>query len=186
MKLLSVAVPCYNSQDYMRRAVDSLLPGGDDVEILIVDDLYVYEPLRHVKRLYYLDADFYHYYIGRDDQSVQEQVLMRRIDQYLLVNRLMVSRVDLNTVDDVHLRRYMIGFLEIITAVSSVMLLMDGSKAALEKRDALWAFIRERDPALEHRLRRGVLGRLVLANTRPGRAAATLVYRVSQKIYGFN
>jgi hypothetical protein len=85
-----------------------------------VDDLYVYEPLRHVKRLYYLDADFYHYYIGRDDQSVQEQVLMRRIDQYLLVNRLMVSRVDLNTVDDVYLRRYMIGFLEIITAVSSV------------------------------------------------------------------
>ncbi len=151
-----------------------------------VDDLYVYEPLRHVKRLYYLNADFYHYYIGRDDQSVQEQVLMRRIDQYLLVNRLMVSRVDLNTVGDVHLRRYMIGFLEIITAVSSVMLLMDGSKAALEKRDALWAFIRERDPALYRRLRRGVLGRLVLARTRPGRAAATLVYRVSQKIYGFN
>ena len=108
----------------MRRAVDSLLPGGDEVEILIVDD--------------------------------------------------------------VHLRRYMVGFLEIITTVSSVMLLMDGSKAALEKRDALWAFIRERDPALEHRLRRGVLGRLVLARTRPGRAAATLVYRVSQKIYGFN
>ena len=38
MKLLSIAIPSYNSQDYMTHAVQSLLPGGDDVEILIVDD----------------------------------------------------------------------------------------------------------------------------------------------------
>lgn len=38
MKLLSVTVPCYNSQDYMRHCVETLLPGGDEVEILIVDD----------------------------------------------------------------------------------------------------------------------------------------------------
>ena len=38
MKLLSIAIPCYNSQDYMERCINSLLPGGDDVEILIVDD----------------------------------------------------------------------------------------------------------------------------------------------------
>ena len=29
MKLLSVAVPCYNSQAYMRNCVDSLLEGGE-------------------------------------------------------------------------------------------------------------------------------------------------------------
>ena len=38
MKLLSIAVPCYNSQDYMRNCVDSLLKGGELVEILIVND----------------------------------------------------------------------------------------------------------------------------------------------------
>ena len=38
MKLLSIAIPSYNSQDYLCHAVESLLPGGDDVEILIVDD----------------------------------------------------------------------------------------------------------------------------------------------------
>ena len=38
MKLLSIAVPCYNSQDYMRHCVETLLPGGDEVEILVVDD----------------------------------------------------------------------------------------------------------------------------------------------------
>ena len=38
MKLLSVAIPCYNSENYMRKCVDSLLLGGEDVEIIIVDD----------------------------------------------------------------------------------------------------------------------------------------------------
>ena len=38
MKLLSVAIPSYNSQEYLGHCVESLLVGGDEVEILIVDD----------------------------------------------------------------------------------------------------------------------------------------------------
>ena len=38
MKLLSIAIPCYNSEGYMRKCIESLLTGGDDVEIIIVDD----------------------------------------------------------------------------------------------------------------------------------------------------
>ncbi len=38
MKLISFCVPCYNSQDYMSHAIESLLIGGDDVEIILVDD----------------------------------------------------------------------------------------------------------------------------------------------------
>ena len=38
MKLLSIAVPCYNSEAYMRNCIESLLPGGEEVEIIIVDD----------------------------------------------------------------------------------------------------------------------------------------------------
>ena len=38
MKLLSFAIPCYNSKDYMEHCIESILPGGDDVEIIIVDD----------------------------------------------------------------------------------------------------------------------------------------------------
>ena len=38
MKLLSVAIPCYNSAEYMGKCIESLLPRGDEVEILVVDD----------------------------------------------------------------------------------------------------------------------------------------------------
>ena len=38
MKLLTVTVPCYNSEAYMEKCVDSLLKGGERVEIIIIDD----------------------------------------------------------------------------------------------------------------------------------------------------
>ena len=38
MKLISFAVPCYNSEAYMRNCIDSLLKAGEDAEILIVND----------------------------------------------------------------------------------------------------------------------------------------------------
>ena len=38
MKLLTVTIPCYNSENYMKKCIDSLLVGGEDVELIIVDD----------------------------------------------------------------------------------------------------------------------------------------------------
>ena len=38
MKLLSIAIPSYNSEAYMRHCIESLLPGGEDVEIIVVND----------------------------------------------------------------------------------------------------------------------------------------------------
>ena len=32
MKIISFAVPCFNSADYMEKCVYSLLPLGDDIE----------------------------------------------------------------------------------------------------------------------------------------------------------
>lgn len=38
MKLITFAVCCYNSAAYMEKCVSSLLVGGEDVEIIIIDD----------------------------------------------------------------------------------------------------------------------------------------------------
>ena len=38
MKILTVVIPCYNSEAYMCKAIDHALIGGPDVEVLIVDD----------------------------------------------------------------------------------------------------------------------------------------------------
>ena len=38
MKLISFVVPSYNSQEYLHYALDSLICGGDEIEVLIIDD----------------------------------------------------------------------------------------------------------------------------------------------------
>lgn len=38
MKLITFAVPCYNSEEYLSRCVESLLPAGKDCEIILIDD----------------------------------------------------------------------------------------------------------------------------------------------------
>lgn len=56
-----------------------------------VDNIFVYKPLPYVKTMYYLDVDFYRYFIGREDQSVNEKVMIGRIDQQIKVNKIMVE-----------------------------------------------------------------------------------------------
>ena len=56
-----------------------------------VDNLFAFEPLPFVKNMYYLDVNFYRYFIGRDDQSVNEKVMIKRIDQQIRVNKLMAD-----------------------------------------------------------------------------------------------
>ena len=38
MKVLTVVIPCYNSEAYMSKAIDHALVGGEDVEVIVVDD----------------------------------------------------------------------------------------------------------------------------------------------------
>ena len=59
-----------------------------------VDNIFVYEPLPHVHTMYYLDVNFYRYFIGRSDQSVNEQVMIGRIDQQIRVTKLMLGYYD--------------------------------------------------------------------------------------------
>ena len=37
-KIITFAVPCYNSADYMDHCIRTLLSGGEDIEIILVDD----------------------------------------------------------------------------------------------------------------------------------------------------
>ena len=37
-KLITFAIPCYNSEAYMENCIKSLLGAGDDIEILIIND----------------------------------------------------------------------------------------------------------------------------------------------------
>ncbi|MCD8365317.1 MAG: glycosyltransferase family 2 protein [Clostridiales bacterium] len=151
-----------------------------------VDNLFVYVPLPYVKTMYYMDVDFYRYYIGREDQSVNEKVMIRRIDQQIKVNKLMVDAYDLHKITDRHLRRYMLSYLEIITVISTVLLIKSGTEENLEKKRELWTYIKDKDIRLFHHLRRRIMGQTLHLPGKGGRGIALTIYKISQKVIGFN
>lgn len=151
-----------------------------------VDNIFVYKPLPHVKTMYYLNVDFYRYFIGREDQSVNEKVMIGRIDQQIKVNKIMMEDVDLWKVSNKRLRRYMFNYLEIITVISTVLCLRSGTEENLEKKRELWKYIKERDIRLFHRLRHGIMGTTMNLPGRGGRKISVAAYQITQKIVGFN
>jgi len=151
-----------------------------------VDNLFVYVPLPYVKNMYYLDVDFYRYYIGREDQSVNEKVMIQRIDQQIKVNKMMVEAVDLWKLPNRKLRKYMFNYLEIITVVSTIMLIRSGTQENLEKKRELWKYLKEYDLRLFWRLRNGIMGHAMNLPGRGGRKISVAAYKISQKVVGFN
>lgn len=87
-----------------------------------VDNLFANQPLPFVKTILYLDLDLYHYFLGREDQSVNEQVLMKRIDQQILVTKMVSGCADLKQVQKEHpkLADYLVRNLSIIDRKSVV------------------------------------------------------------------
>ena len=151
-----------------------------------VDNIYVYKPLPFVRTIYYMDVDFYRYFIGREDQSVNEKVMIGRIDQQIRVNKIMLDEVDLNKVTNHKCRKYMINYLEIITVVTTAMLLRSGTEENLQKKRELWKYIKDKDIVLFHRLRNGIMGQTMNRPGKGGRKISVAAYRLSQKVVGFN
>lgn len=151
-----------------------------------VDNLYVTTPLPYVKSIYYLNVDFYRYFIGRCDQSVNEKVMINRIDQQLKVNKMMIEQIDLESIRSSKLRQYLFNHLEIVTMISTILLIRSGSKENLQKKQAFWRFIKEYDMELYHHLRYGMMGQLLSLPGRIGRSISIGVYKITQKVVGFN
>lgn len=151
-----------------------------------VDNLFASVPLKYVQNMYYINVDFYHYYIGRQDQSVNETIMIKRIDQQIRVNQLMVDSLSLDTVYEKRLRKYLLHYLEIVTAVSNVMLLRSGTMPNLEKKKKLWRYIKEKDRTVYNRIRWGVLGVFLNLPGLPGRKIPVIIYQIARRVIGFN
>ncbi len=152
-----------------------------------VDNIFVYVPLPYVATLYYLPVNLYRYFIGREDQSVNEKVQLSRLDQQLRITRIMVEAHQMSQLPDRKLAAYMAGHLGLIVAASSLFCLLEGTEKGLRLRREMWEHIDRVDPVLKVRL--GLHNALVLGMnlpTRVGRKASVGMYRVAQRLYGFS
>lgn len=154
-----------------------------------VDNIYVYEPLPYVQNMYYLDVNFYRYYIGRDDQSVNEAIMISRIDQQLKVNKIMIDYLAERKAELMKNKRryqYMRNYLEIITTVSSILLIRSGTEEHLKKKKELWKYLKEKDRGLYRWMRGGIMGGTMNLPGRGGREISVKAYKICQRIFKFN
>ncbi|EOL47750.1 glycosyltransferase family 2 protein [Enterococcus caccae] len=151
-----------------------------------VDNLFVFEPMQYVRKIYYLNVDFYRYFIGRENQSVNESKMIEQIDQQLFVNKKMIDLYTSNSVDDESCRQYLFQFLEIVTTVSSVLALKSNTQEDLWKKEMLWHYIEMVDPNLYAQLRKRFLGALLSRKGFGIRYFVLRIYKMCQRIYGFN
>jgi len=152
-----------------------------------VDNIFVYVPLPHVQTLYYLPVNLYRYFIGREDQSVNEKVQLSRLDQQLRITRIMVEAHRLSDLPDRKLAAYMAGHLGLIVAASSTFCLLEGTERGLRLRREMWEHIDSIDRELKGRL--GLHNVLVLGTNLPtavGRRASVGMYRIGQRLYSFS
>lgn len=154
-----------------------------------VDNIFVYEPLPYVKNMYYMDVNFYRYYIGREDQSVNEKVMIGRVDQQLRVNKLMIDYTVRNRkmiFVNKRLKQYMLNYLEIITTISSIMLILADTEEALDKKTELWEYLKASDSYLYRKLRYGIMGNGMNLPGKGGRKISVEGYRLAQRFFKFN
>ncbi len=153
-----------------------------------VDNLYMYAPFPFVERMYYLDGDLYLYSVGREEQSVSDKNVLKRIDQQVTVTKLMIDCHELPAVraKSPRLYRYMLHELAMMMSICGVFLEMKDTAESLDDLNKLWEHLRERDPEAYKKIRFFSVAALTRLPGKAGRRLTVAMYRAVRRVYKFN
>lgn len=153
-----------------------------------VDNLFLYYPLPLVQSIYYCDTDFYRYFIGRADQSVNESVMIKRVDQQIAVTKLILAKHDFTKIRKSRpkLYRYMINYASVMVLIAVVLLTVDGSDESMAKLKGFWKYLKDTYPKTYGHIRYHSLAGFFAYTNKFIRSITTTGYRIVKKIYKFN
>ena len=143
-----------------------------------VDNIFAYKPLPYTKKLYYMNIDLYRYYIGREDQSVNRENIVKRYRQQIRVMKEMLNAYsyrDLNKLQS-GLSQYMKHDLGVVMTLTLTMMFTTGGKENIAERKIalkeLWENLRRKDEKMYSYLRRSYPA---LVNWLPFRLCGTVM-----------
>ena len=153
-----------------------------------VDNIFLYSPLPLVKSIYYTDVDFYRYYIGRSDQSVNEANMIKRVDQQILVSDLILKKHDLVAIrkQEPKLYRYMINYASVMVLIAATLLTIEGSDASIQNLMDYWKHLKKEFPQHYNHIRHRSLAGFFAHKNKAIRKITVAGYRLIRKIYKFN
>jgi len=151
-----------------------------------VDNIYVYYPLPYVETMYYMDINLYRYFIGREDQSVNEKVMVGRVDQQILVTKTMIDMYQMPSIRNPKLRKYMMSYLAIMMMISSILLVRAQTPECLEKRKELWEYLKKNNYWTYLKIRYGIVGQSSNLPGKGGRRISIVGYHALKRVIGFS
>lgn len=151
-----------------------------------VDNIYIFKPMIHVKKLMYVPVDLYHYYIGREGQSVNEQTMVKRIDQQLFVNKTLIEFFSENKDVNKQMYKFLLQYLDMMMCVASIICIVSNDKETLDKKKELWRYLKDTDKKLYRQLRTTVFGITMNLPGKLGRKLSKDGYHFFQRMFGFN
>ena len=137
-----------------------------------VDSIVLCHPLPYVKTIYYINTNMYIYFIGREDQSVNENVIKGRVDQVLRVARIVVDTMDVEKLKTMpKLEKYYYHQIAQMMSVCTIILRMINTPEANATRKEMWDHLKKKDRHAFHMVYRspmccgtnlpGALGRAI-------------------------
>lgn len=150
------------------------------------DNYMIYGNLRPVERLYYLNCDLYHYFIGRAGQSVQEDVMKRRYAHQLKATELCFTCYHLDEIGDRRKLAYLKHELFIMFGISVLYARLNGSEQAERDLEAMWERCEGYDWKWAKHFRSLLPFRLASIPGKGGAAVVRFCYRTAHKIVRFN
>ena len=157
-------------------------------KVFYEDNLFVYTPLPYVEKLYYLDADFYRYYVGREGQSMA-QVGKRSGDQRLVSTRIFAAHdIDEIRKRDKKLAKYLHHSMSFMLIAAVIFTRIGNGKEGDKLVKEFWDGLIEINPKKAKKMRVfSRAGVLILSMPGPiGRWLCRFFFWFSHKLVPFN
>ena len=120
-----------------------------------VDNIFTYVPLKFVKSLYYIDIDFYRYYVGREGQSVTFENMCKNYKMQIKVMKNLSLAYTYDELKELPKgqRKFMIHDLIIKSFLTLFYVVADYSKERKLAYDEYWRVFKQKNKSLYYKLR---------------------------------
>ena len=150
------------------------------------DNYMIYGNLQAVERMYYLNTDLYRYFIGREGQSVQEDVMKRRYTHQLKATELCFLAFHLDDMTDRRKRAYLKHEMFIMFGISILYARLNRTEEAEQNLERMWENCRRFDFNWANYFRHHTLLRFICVPGRGGSAFVEFIYRLAHCVVRFN
>lgn len=150
------------------------------------DNLMVYQGLPFVKKMYYLNVDLYRYYIGREGQSVQRDVMTRRYQHQLIVTQKCFEAAHLDEIPNKMQLKYLKHELFMMFGISVLYSRLNKSEEADENLNKMWGSCYAFDSKWAQHFQKRTLLRLICLPGKAGQNLSSAVYTAANRVVRFN